>query len=135
MLISVLVFSFQSAANLATSYDTSIAEGSLQSFNSNFEKNAVGEVEIQHIITMAHFAKDYNTRNEYKKGERLYITVILERTELTDKTDEELINIMTENTFAKNDDGTEDRTEFQKYKCEVEYNDEGRIQKVTCKKV
>lgn len=135
MLISVLIFSFYSAANLATSYDSNIADGALQSFNSNFEKNAVGEIEIQNIITMAHFAKDYNTRNEYQKGDNSYITVVLEREELTNKTDEELINIMADNTFAKNDNGTEDKTKFQKYKCEVEYNAEGRIQKVTCKKV
>lgn len=84
---------------------------------------------------MTHFAKDYNTQNEYEKGSSLYISVFLDRVELTDKADEELINIMTENTFVKNDDGTENTTEFQKYKCEYAYGDDGRIQKVTCKKV
>ena len=84
---------------------------------------------------MAHFAKDYNTRNEYEKGSTLYISVFLERTELTDKTDQELVDIMTANTFARTDDDKEDRTTLQKFICEIEYNNEGRVQKVTCKKV
>lgn len=84
---------------------------------------------------MAHFAKDYNIRNGYEKGSSLYISVFLERTELTNKTDKELVDIMTENTFARTADDKEDRTTIQKFTCDIEYNAEGRVQKVTCKKV
>lgn len=134
MLISILVYSFHSAANLATSYDTNVADGALQRFNDNFVKNSSGgTVEIQDIITMVHFAKDYNTRNGYEKGSSQYITVKLNNKELTDKTDEDLIEVMTNNTFVKNNDNTENKERLQQYECEITYDEEGRVNEVICK--
>lgn len=51
-LISILVFSFNSAANLAISYDTSVADSALQRFNNNFVKNDIGR-------------RNRNTRHNY----------------------------------------------------------------------
>ena len=132
MLISILVFSFNSAAGLASSYDLTIAEAEIQKFNSNFEKNIEGDVEIQNIITMVYFAKDYNTKNLFAQNDTRYISIVLERKELTEKKDSELINIMTSDEYLF--DNQKDKTKHQKYQCNIEYNDEGRVQKVVCTK-
>lgn len=132
MLISILVFSFNSAAGLASSYDLTIAEAEIQKFNNNFEKNTEGDVEIQNIITMVYFAKDYNTKNLLEKNDSRYISIVLDRKELTEKKDTELINIMTSDEYLFADQN--DKTIHQKYQCNIEYNDEGRVQKVVCTK-
>ena len=131
LLISTLVYSFNSAANLATSYDTSIADSALQKFNSNFEKNAIGgEIKIQDIITMVHFANDYNKKNLAVKGDSLYISVKLEGKLLTadnpEKSNEdELIEYLKDEEdkyiFAKDESGKTNEKEFQKYICELTY--------------
>ena len=133
MLISILVFSFNSAAGMASSYDITIAEAQIQNFNSNFEKNTEGDVEIQNIITMVYFAKDYNSKNDLTKDDSRYISVMLERRELTQVKETELINIMTDDSNLFVD--PKDKTTHQKYRCQVEYNNEGRVQKVVCTKL
>lgn len=142
LLVSLIVISFNGAADLAKSYDSRISASSLQAFNSNFEKYTDGEVDIQSIITMTHFAKDYNSKNELKKGDSIYISVICEGetgkiVALDEKTDDELLAFMQENTFAKDEAGNEDKTIFQKYKCQkIEYNENtGTVTKITFKKV
>lgn len=99
LLLSVLVISFNGAAELAKSYDTSIAETSLQSFNNNFEKYTLGNVDIQSIITMTHFAKDYNTKNELTKNDAIYISVKCNGKNLDEMSDKELIEFMQANSF------------------------------------
>lgn len=137
LLLSVLVISFNGAADLAKSYDSSIAETSLQTFNNNFEKYTLGEVDIQSIITIAHFAKDYNTKNELTKHDAIYITVECDGKDLDEMTDTELIEFMQANTFYKDDTGKEDATKYQTFICKtIEYNENSnRVNKITFKKV
>lgn len=86
---------------------------------------------------MVHFAKDYNEKNGYEKGSSLHIQIFLDgiREALTDKSDDELITIMTENTFVRKDNNEEDPNQVQKYTTEIEYDEYGRVNKVTCRKV
>ena len=137
LLLSVLVIAFNGAADLAKSYDDSVSSTSLQAFNNNFEKYTLGPVDIQSIITMTHFAKDYNTKNNLVKGDSIYISVVCERKALEEKTDEELIQFMQENTFVLDDKGNEDRTQFQQFICKsIEYNEgTGTVTKITFEKM
>lgn len=137
LLLSVLVVAFNGAADLAKSYDDSVSTTSLQAFNDNFEKYSLAPVDIQTIITMTHFAKDYNTRNNLVKGDSIYISVVCDRKALEEKTDEELIQYMQENTFAIDDQGNEDPTQFQQFICKsIEYNEgTGTVTKITFEKV
>ena len=131
MLISILVFSFNSAAGVASKYDLTISEAQIQKFNSNFVKNIEGDVEIQNIITMAYFAKDYNTKNELTKNDSRYISIILEKDELSQKNETDLINIMKNDSYLFSN---KEKTIRQKYNCKIEYDKEGRVQKVICTK-
>lgn len=137
LLVTIIIVSFNGAADLAKSYDSRISATSLQAFNSNFEKYTDGDVDIQAIITMTHFAKDYNTKNELTKDDSIYISVVCDNKALEEKTDDELIAFMQENTFLKDDAGKEDKTTFQKYTCKsIEYNENtGTVTKITFKKV
>lgn len=132
LLVGIIVISFNGAADLAKTYDSKISTTSLQAFNNNFEKYLEGEVDIQEIITMTYFAKNYNTQNELDESDSIYISVECENIRnLEKKTDNQLIEFMKENTFVE-----EDNTTFQKYICKsVEYNEEtGTITKITFKK-
>lgn len=137
LLLSVLVVAFSGAADLAKSYDDSLSTTSLQAFNNNFEQYTLAPVNIQSIITMTHFAKDYNAKNGLVKGDSIYISVVCEREELEEKTDEELIQFMQDNTFVINDQGNEDRTQFQEFTCKsIEYNEgTGTVTKITLEKI
>ena len=137
LLLSVLVVAFNGAADLAKSYDDSLSTTSLQAFNNNFEKYTSEPVDIQSIITMTHFAKDYNTKNGLVKGDSIYISVVCERKALEEQTDEELVQYLQDNTFVIDDQGNEDRTQFQQYMCKsVEYNEgTGTVTKITFEKI
>lgn len=138
LLVGIIVVSFNGAADLAKTYDSRISSSSLQDFNNNFEKYLDREVDIQDIITMTHFAKNYNTQNELTDGDSIYITVECENIRnLEKKTDDELIKIMQENTFVHDDSGNENRELYQKYECKsIEYNEEtGTVTKITFKKI
>lgn len=137
LLLSIIVVAFQGAADLAKSYDTSIASTSLQAFNNTFEKFQDSDVNIHDIITLAHFAKDYNTKNLLEKTDSIYITVKCESTELQDKTDSELLNFLEENTFSKLANGQENSEgNLQKYKCkDIQYNkNTGVVTEITFEK-
>lgn len=112
MLLSILVVSFNSASDLAKSYDSRIKETSVQAFNSNFDKYAVGQVTIHDIITVANFAQDYNKRNGYKKNDAMYISVLCNNYELQELSNEKLLEYMKKHTFTD-----ENNTELQKYEC------------------
>lgn len=143
LLLSVIVVAFQGAADLAKSYDTSIASTSLQAFNNTFEKFQDSDVNIHDIITLAHFAKDYNTKNLLEKTDSIYITVKCESTagkreELQDKTDSELLTFLEANTFSKLANGQENSEgNVQKYKCkDIQYNENtGVVTEITFEKV
>lgn len=142
LLLSVLIVSFNGAADLAKSYDTSIATTSLQAFNHNFEKYTLGEVNIQSIITMTHFAKDYNTENELTKGDSIYISVICDGQSLELMSDKELIDYMQENSFYIDKTDADGNVVYKKgpdgnlikknYVCKsIQYNDNtNRVTKV-----
>ena len=147
LLLSVMVISFNGAADLAKSYDSSAQETSIQAFNNNFEKYKLDEVDIQTIITMTHFAKDYNTKNELTDKDSIYISVICDNTQLEKLTNEKLIEYMEENTFyiqsvdkdgkkiyEKDEDGN---IINKKYECNsIEYNENtGMVKKITFKKI
>ena len=138
VLLSVIVVAFQGASDLAKSYDTSIATTSLQAFNNTFEKFQDADVNIHDIITLAHFAKDYNTKNLLEKTDSVYITVKCESTELQDKTDSELLTFLEANTFSKLASGVENSEgNIQKYKCqEIKYNESTKaVTEITFEKV
>ena len=140
LLISVLVYSFYSAANLASSYDTSIADSDIQNFNSNFEKNAIGgKIQLQDIITMAHFANDYNKKNGAKLGDTLYISVYIRSKLITAKDPEKSNEAELIDDYIKKDEWLyvegSNKQEFQKYDCKIEYDDTGRVKTVICEKV
>ena len=137
LLLSIIVVAFQGAADLAKSYDTSIASTSLQAFNNTFEKFQDSDVNIHDIITLAHFAKDYNTKNLLEKTDSIYITVKCESTELQDKTDSELLTFLEANTFSKLANGQENSEgNLQKYKCkDIQYNkNTGVVTEITFEK-
>ena len=134
MLLSILVFSFNSASGVATSYNMTIEDTMIQNFNNDFLKNAEGDVEIQDIITMVNLAKDYNTKNDLKYGDSRYISIVLNNIELTIKTDKDIINnILTNNQYIFFDGNP--KKEYQKYKCNVKYDKDGKIKAVICKKI
>lgn len=99
LLLSVMVIAFNGAADLAKSYDDSVATTSLQAFNNNFEKYTLGEIDIQSIITVTHFAKDYNTKNDLTDDDTIYIEVTCANERFDEKTDAELIQYMQDNLF------------------------------------
>ena len=131
MLVSIIVFSFNSAAGVATSYDKTLEQAVIESFNNNFEKNTENEVLIQNIVTMAYFAKDYNQKNDLKFGDTRYILVKIDNTKLTECTNQELIEILQNKEYVfKNKDNPSEG--YRTYKCKIEYDNEGRVSKVTC---
>lgn len=132
LLVGIIVISFNGAADLAKTYDSRISSSSLQAFNNNFEKYLEGEIDVQEIITMTYFAKNYNTQNELNESDSTYISIECENIRnFEKKTDNQLIEFMKENTFVE-----DDNTTFQKYICKsVEYNEKtGTITKITFKK-
>ncbi len=131
MLISILVFSFNSAAGLASTYDLTIAQAEIQKFNNNFEKNSEGDAEIQNIITMVYFAKDYNQKNELTKDDSRYISIKIGNSDLTLKKESELINMLSSDEYLFADST---KTVHQKYNCAIKYNDAGLVQSVICTK-
>lgn len=138
LLLSIIVVAFQGAADLAKSYDTSIASTSLQAFNNTFEKFQDSNVNIHDIITLAHFAKDYNTKNLLKNTDSVYITVKCGNEELQEKTDSELLDFLEANTFSKLANGQENSEgNLQKYKCtDIQYNENTKVvTKITFEKV
>lgn len=138
VLLSVIVVAFQGASDLAKTYDTSIASSSLQEFNNTFEKFQDTNVNIHDIITLAHFAKDYNTKNLLEKTDSVYITVKCGRVELQDKTDSELLEFLEDNTFSKLANGHENTEgNIQKYKCtSIKYNENTKaVTEITFEKV
>lgn len=143
LLLSVIVVAFQGASDLAKTYDTSIASSSLQEFNNTFEKFQDTNVNIHDIITLAHFAKDYNIKNLLEKTDSIYITVKCESTagkkvELQDKTDSELLTFLEDNTFSKLANGQENSEgNIQKYKCtDIKYNENTKtVTEITFEKV
>lgn len=137
LLLSVLVISFNGAADLAKSYDTSIATTSLQAFNNNFEKLTQGEVDIQSIITLTHFVKDYNTKNDLTKNDAIYISVVCDSKKLDEMTDTELIDFMQANTFYTNSEGKQEGAKKQTFECKsIEYNENTKmVNSITFKKV
>lgn len=147
LLLSVLVIAFSGAGDLAKSYDDSIEASSLQAFNNNFDKYTQGDVDIQSIITMTHFAKDYNTRNDLTRGDGLYISVECDGDSLVEMTDNKLIQYMQENSFyidsidlkgniiyKKDDSG---KLIKKKYTCKsIEYSESTKlVTKIEFKKV
>ena len=131
MLISILVFSFNSAAGLASTYDLTIAQAEIQKFNNNFEKNSEGDAEIQNIITMVYFAKDYNEKNDLKKDDSRYISIKIGKDDLTLKKESELIAMMSSDEYLFSDST---KTIHQKYNCTIVYNTQGLVQSVSCTK-
>ena len=80
---------------------------------------------------MAYFAKDYNTKNELTKNDSRYISIILEKDELSQKNETDLINIMKNDSYLFSN---KEKTIKKKYNCKIEYDKEGRVQKVICTK-
>lgn len=129
LLVSVIVVAFYGASNLAKSYDTNISEMSVQAFNENFEQYQNVDVDIHDIISLAHFAKDYNVKNDLSKTDSIYIKVKCEsnsgkKIELEEETDSDLLKFLEDNTFKDN----ENFETTQKYKCkEIKYNKDTKI--------
>lgn len=127
LLVSIIVVAFYGASNLAKSYDTNISEMSVQAFNENFEQYQNVDVDIHDIISLAHFAKDYNIKNDLSKTDSIYIKVKCEidsgaKEELQEKTDKQLFEELLGVGTNKNYDPT------QKYKCkEIKYNKDTKI--------
>lgn len=131
MLVSIIVFSFNSAAGLATSYDKTLEQAVIESFNSNFEKNTEGEVGIQNIITMAYFAKDYNEKSMFEPNDKRRISVILAGEDLAKLNNKELIEKMQNKEYIFKNKG-DPKEGYRTYKCIIKYDKEGRVNKVTC---
>lgn len=80
MIISVAVFTFNSAAEFAKTYDDKISQTNLQAFNSQFEIYDRDDVTIYDIITLANLAKDINEENGVTQNPKdpYYIKIIIE---------------------------------------------------------
>lgn len=133
LLVGIIIVSFNGAADLAKTYDSKISSTSLQAFNNNFEKYLDDEISMSDIITMTHFAKNYNIQNELTEDDSIYISIECDGKQLEKKSDMDLIKYMQENTFVHDDSGNENKELYQTYKCKsVEYNkNTGTITKIT----
>ena len=140
LLVTTIVVSFSGASELAKTYDSRIFQDSLQVFNSNFEKYTMANVKLQDIMTLAHFAINFNTKNEFETTNSEYIHVECNKQKLDEMTEQDLIKYMTTlgNNFKLDADGKkEDVTKYQEYKCKtIEYNETtGLVNKIVFEKV
>lgn len=144
LLVTTIVVSFSGASELAKTYDSRLSQDALQTFNNNFEKYTLSNARLQDIITLAHFAIDFNQKNEFEESNSGYIHILVKNEigktdELNKKTEKELIIYMTEKgrNFKLTADGKEDTNVYQEYTCKnIEYNKStGMVNKVTFEKV
>ncbi len=105
LILTVVVILFNTYGQLAPTYEKELEENEIKKFNNNFTKfEGREDITIQEIVSLTNFAKQYEQETE------IGIEVIFSATDLTEKDEEYLINLIKDNSV--NGDGT-----IKHYKC------------------
>lgn len=144
LLISTMVYMFNSTSSFVKVYETEIEGQSLQAFNSQFEIYNRGKITAQDIISLANMASDNNTKYtvENLPDNEPYIQIICDGKKIEKYSNSEKYQFMEDYSFILDQNGNiqfdSDGNEIiQYYECKkIEYYDNsGRIKKMEFRKM
>lgn len=121
IILSIAVYLFASFGGTSREIQKKMDSRALAEFNNNFTKYLdSNSCTIHDIVNLAKFARKTNEEMEYTTADSdkpYYVQVILDKKDITQYSEEQLIDLLNNNSIAKDSDGNSIGS-LQYYRCE-----------------